>query len=302
MSQVTYTTEKKVKVNSIEINYDTFGKKEDPAIILIQGIGTQMIVWPEEFCKAFASQGYFVVRFDNRDVGLSSKLDSAPVPNALEVLGSLQQGKPLTVPYKLSDMAKDTIGLMDALEITSAHIVGVSMGGMIAQTIAIEYPQRVKTLTSLSSTTGNPKLPMAKAEVMAILTTPPPVDLENNVQSSVKAWRVLHGSKYKFDEEFIRKRSELVFKRNFYPKGTARQFAAIFASGSRNNSLKNLKIPTLVIHGDADPLIPVEAGKDTAQSIPGSELLIIEGMGHTIPNEVGPQIIQAIIKNTKKNL
>lgn len=302
MLQVAHSEEKKVNVSGIEINYDTFGDPSNPAILLIMGLSVQMILWDPKFCQALASQGYYVIRFDNRDVGLSSKLDDQPVPNIMQITADIQQRKPVSVPYKLSDMANDAVGLLDALHIQSAHMVGISMGGMIAQTMAIEHPERVKTLTSMSSTTGNPTLPQAKPEAMAVLITPPPVEREKYIEQEVKGWRILHGPKYNYNEQAIRERSARVYDRNFYPQGTARQFAAILASGSRNSKLKDVTIPTLVIHGDADPLIPVEAGKDTAQAIPGAELLLIEGMGHSIPDEVAPQIIQAIITNTKKNL
>lgn len=302
MSNVNYSGEKFAKANNIDICYDTFGDKSKPALLLIQGFASQMIIWKEEFCRELASKGFFVIRFDNRDVGLTSKMDNMPIPNPMDIIASLQKGEHPEVPYKLSDMAKDAVGLLDALQIQSAHIVGVSMGGMIAQTIAIEHPERVKTLTSLSSTTGNPRLPQAKPEVGAILVTPPPPDRAKNIEGQLKIWKVLHGSKYTFPEQYIRERSAKVFDRNFYPAGSARQYAAIFGSGSRNKALANLHVPTLVIHGDADPLIPFEGGKDTANTIPGAELLIIEGMGHTIPDEVRPQIIDAIVKNAKKNL
>ncbi|MFW9929190.1 MAG: alpha/beta fold hydrolase [Candidatus Thorarchaeota archaeon] len=300
MDKIIHSNERTVNANNIEINYDTFGDPSNPAMLLVMGLGSQMIIWPEEFCQALAANGYWVIRFDNRDVGLSTKFDDIPVPNIMEIMTAIQQGKSVTAPYKLSDMAKDAIGLLDALNIESAHVVGISMGGMIAQVMAIEYPSRVKTLTSMSSTTGNPSLPQAKPEAMAILVNPPPSDREKNIEESIQSWRLLHGSKYFFNEDLIRERSALVFDRNFYPPGSVRQLAAILASGSRNKELNKLSLPTLVIHGDADPLIPVEAGKDTANSIPGSELLIIEGMGHTIPQEVAPKIIASIVKNTKK--
>lgn len=302
MSTVAHSSEKIVKANNIEINYDSFGDRKNPALLLIMGFACPMIIWKEEFCQELAQKGYFVIRFDNRDIGLSSKMDNLPIPNVMRLTAALQQGEHPDVPYKLSDMAKDTIGLLDALQIDKVHVVGVSMGGMIAQTMAIEYPSRIKTLTSMSSTTGNPKLPQATPEAMAALLTPPSPDKAKNIDDSIKVWKVLHGPKYPFPEQFIRERSEKVFIRNFYPAGLARQYAAILGSGSRNRYLKNLHIPTLVIHGNADPLIPFDAGKDTANSIPGATLLIIDGMGHTIPDEVAPQIIDAIVENTKKNM
>lgn len=299
MINISHSVEKRIKANTIEINYDTFGNASDPAILLIMGLASQMILWKDEFCQALASKGYYIIRFDNRDVGLSSKISNAPIPKAMEVITAVQQRQPVNVPYKLSDMAKDTLGLLDALNISSAHVVGISMGGMIAQIMAIEYPTRVKTLTSMSSTTGNPTLPQARPEVMALLLTPPSSDRNKNIEQSVNTWRTLHGPRYHFDEKFIRERSGKVFDRNFYPAGDARQFAAIIASGSRNKALEKLTVPTLVIHGDADPLIPVEGGKDTAKSIPKAKLLIIEGMGHTIPDEVESQILTAILEHVK---
>ncbi|MFW9996763.1 MAG: alpha/beta fold hydrolase [Candidatus Odinarchaeota archaeon] len=300
MKKVPHTEEKIAKANDIEINYDTFGNPSDPAMLLVMGLGVQMILWKDEFCEALAANGYWVIRFDNRDVGLTTKFDDAPVPNAMDLMMALQQGEQVEVPYTLSDMAKDAAGLLDALEIEAAHVVGVSMGGMIAQTMAIEYPERVKTLTSIMSSTGNPELPQPDPEAMAILVTTPPEDREEYIEDSVKTWRLLHGPKYPLDETYIRERSALAYDRSYYPEGTGRQLAAILASGSRNEALKGVKIPALVIHGDADPLVPIAGGKDTAKSIPGAELLIIDGMGHSIPEEVAPQIIGAILKNTKK--
>ena len=300
---ITHSYEKIVTVNGpIQLNYDTFGKPEDPAILLIMGLAVQMILWKEDLCQALASKGYYVIRFDNRDVGLSTKLDSLKIPNVMGLIAEIQQGKRVSVPYKLIDMAKDTIGLLDALHIESAHIVGASMGGMIAQTIAINFPNRVKTLTSLFSSTGNPNLPPATPEAMAVLLTPTPTERERYIERSVKDWAILQGPKYPLDVNYIKERSAREFERGFYPAGSARQYVAILASGSRKEALKNINIPTLVIHGDADPLIPVEAGRDTAEAISGAELLIIEGMGHSIPDEVSPQIINAIVKHTKKNL
>ena len=218
MTQVKHSEEKKVAVNNIQINYDTFGNESDPAILLIMGLSSQMILWDEKFCEVLASKGYFVIRFDNRDVGLSSKLDSEPVPNIMQLTADIQQRKPVSVPYKLSDMANDAVGLLDALHIQSAHVVGISMGGMIAQTIAIEHPTRVKTLISMSSTTGNPALPQAKPEAMAVLLTPPPTEREQYIDHSINDWKVLHGTKYPLDINFIKERSGKVFDRNFYPK------------------------------------------------------------------------------------
>ena len=211
MKEIPHTIEKIVKVNNIELNYDTFGDPSKPALILIIGLGSQMILWKDEFCQALAINGYWVIRFDNRDVGLSTKLYDAPVPNIREIMTDIQQRKPVQVPYSLYDMAKDTIGLMDELKINKAHIIGAAMGGMIAQTLAIEFPERVKTLTSIMSSTGNPKLPQAKPEAMAVLLKQPPDDRHEYIEDSIKTWRILHGDKYPLPENYIRERSALAY-------------------------------------------------------------------------------------------
>ena len=298
MSSVEYSDEKKTLANNLEICYDTFGEKDNPPLLLIMGLAHQMILWDERFCQALASAGYYVIRFDNRDVGLSSKIDG-PVPDILQLMKEIRERKPISVPYKLSDMAKDTVGLLDQLGIESAHIIGVSMGGMIAQTMAIEYPSRVKTLTSISSTTGNPLLPQAKQEVTAMLVPPPTDNRDEAIGHSVKLFKVFNGTTYPFKEESYKKVFSKAYDRNYYPLGPVRQLAAIIASGSRNEKLRNVKIKTLVIHGDEDPAILVQAGEDTAKEIPDAKLVIIKGMGHTFGPEVAPQIISAILAHIK---
>ncbi|MHA2428756.1 MAG: alpha/beta fold hydrolase [Candidatus Hermodarchaeia archaeon] len=257
MGKVVQSKETLVKANEIELCYDTFGESTDPPMLLIMGLGAQMIRWDEAFCKQLASSGFWVIRYDNRDVGKSTKFEAAGVPNAMELRLKAQQGEPLSVPYTLEDMALDAVGLLDALNIKQAHVVGVSMGGMIAQTIAIHHSERVRTLTSIMSSTGN-------------------------------------RPHYLIDDAYVRQYAGRAFDRSFYPQGTARQLGAILASGSRKEALKTVQIPTLVIHGDADPLVPIEGGKDTTASIPGAKLFIIKGMGHDIPAKVAPQIIEAI--------
>jgi pimeloyl-ACP methyl ester carboxylesterase len=295
MTEVIQSEEKKVNANNIEIVYDTFGDPSSPPILLIMGLGSQMILWDEIFCKEIASNGYWVIPYDNRDVGLSTKFDEAEIPDPMDLFQKIMQGEELSVPYTLIDMAKDAVGLLDALELQTAHLVGVSMGGMIAQTIAISFPERVRTLTSIMSSTNDPELPQPKPEAMAILMTAPPADRMENIENSIQTWKLLNGPVNPLDEQLIRERSARAFDRCYYPQGTARQLAAILASGSRKEALKQLNIPTLVIHGDIDPLVPVEGGKDTAAAIPNSRLLIIKGMGHNIPPQVAPQIIEAIV-------
>ncbi|MFX1506588.1 MAG: alpha/beta fold hydrolase [Promethearchaeota archaeon] len=296
MSEIIQSKETRVKINGIEITYDTFGDSRAPPMLLVMGLGAQMTMWDEAFCKEIAANGYWVIRFDNRDAGLSTKFDDAGIPNLMEMIMKVQQGESVEAPYTLLDMANDAIGLLDALKIETAHVVGASMGGMIAQTISIHYPERVRTLTSIMSSTSNPELPQPQPEAISILITPPPSDRAEYIEDSVKTWRFLNGE-LPFDEEFVRKRSALAFDRSYYPMGTGRQLAAILASGSRKEELNSVKIPTLVIHGDADPLVPVEGGKETAEIIPGAKLLIIEGMGHSIPAAAAPRIIEAIINH-----
>ncbi|MFX1577917.1 MAG: alpha/beta fold hydrolase [Promethearchaeota archaeon] len=300
MTNITQSDETIVKINGVELCYDTFGNSSDPAILLIMGLGAQMIRWREDFLRPFAAEGFFVIRFDNRDVGKSSKFEEAGVPDVVSLMLGAQQGKTVDVPYTLTDMAQDAVGLLDALKIKVAHIVGISMGGMIAQTLAINFPDRVTTLTSIMSTTGNPELPTPKPEAMMVLQQTPPDTREEYIESMIKGQRILSGPHFPIDEDYFRDFAGRAFDRSYYPQGTARQLAAVIASGSRKDALKALQMPTLVIHGDADPLVPVEGGRDTAASIPGAKLVIIKGMGHDIPEAAAPQVFDAIIQHIKR--
>jgi pimeloyl-ACP methyl ester carboxylesterase len=286
--------------NGIEIVYDTFGNPSDPPILLVMGIGCQMIDWKEDFCFKLASHGYRVIRYDNRDVGLSTKFDDAGVPNMLEMFLAATRGEQIDAAYTLRDMADDGVGLLDALEIEKAHVVGVSMGGMIVQSMAIHHPTRLASMISIMSTTGEPDLPPPTPEALAVLTTPAPTDREGYIENSIKNSRVLSGPKFPPNEDLLREHTGLKFDRGIHPAGVARQMAAIMASGGRREKLKSVTIPTLVIHGDADPLVPLEGGKDTAEAIPGAELIIMEGMGHDLPMELWLQIIDAIVKHVSK--
>ena len=281
-------------------NVNANGAGSSAPLLMVMGLGAQMILWDEEFCEQLATRGHYVIRFDNRDIGLSTKFDDAGVPNIIEAMAAAGRGEKIKTAYTLDDMADDSAGLLDALGIDKAHICGASMGGMIVQTIAIRHPSRVLSLTSIMSTTGNPDLPLPKPEAMNILMTPAPTEREAFIEHSMKVWRTIAGPGFPLDEEMIRRKSELSYDRSFYPEGTIRQLLAIMAHGSRKSALANVAAPTLVIHGADDPLVPVEAGKDTAESIPGAQLMIIDGMGHDLPREIWPRIADAISSLTHK--
>ncbi len=283
-----------VASNGIRIAYDEFGDARATPMLLIMGLGAQMILWPEEFCAALAGRGYRVIRFDNRDIGQSTWMDDLGMPNILGILTSVMTRQPVAAPYLLTDMAADTVGLLDALQIDRAHVVGASMGGMIAQTMALDAPTRVRSLTSIMSSTGNPDLPQPSPAATAVLLTPSPTDREGAIERGVTVFRTIGSPGFPFEEDEVRRLATLAFDRGFNPTGTARQLAAILASGSRVERLHDLHVPTLVIHGTDDPLVPFAAGEDTARSIPGATLLAIEGMGHDMPRPVWPRLIDAI--------
>ena len=289
-----------LNANGIQLEYDTFGNRGDRALLLVMGLGGQMLLWEEDFCEALAERGHFVVRFDNRDVGLSTKLDAAGVPNVLELMQRVAGGQAASAPYTLDDMSDDAAALLAGLGLASAHVCGASMGGMIAQTLAYRHPARVKSLVSIMSSTGNPALPPAKPEAMAVLMAPPPASREQAIEQGVRAWRAIGSPGFPLDEARLRERIAQLFDRSFHPPGEARQLAAILAHGNRKPRLADVKAPTLVIHGAADPLVPLEGGRDTAAAIPGAELLVIEGMGHDLPPEVWPRLVAAISSHTER--
>ena len=285
------------RANGIELCYEIFGDANAEPMLLIMGLGAQMILWDDDFCRQLATRGFRVIRFDNRDIGQSGKLTGGKRLSPLELLKLRFFKIPVYAPYKLLDMAKDTTGLMDVLGIKSAHLVGASMGGMIAQEIAISFPQRVRSLTSIMSTTGNPKVPPPTREASAMLMAPPPATREEFLARFAQTWKILRVGSFPEDEALDRSRAERIFARGLNPAGVGRQLRAILASGSRKERLASVKAPTLVIHGTVDPLVRPEGGKDTAASIPGAKLLMIEGMGHAIPVPMWPQIIGAIDKH-----
>ena len=286
--------------NNIEIEYDTFGDPSGKPLLLIMGLGAQMISWLPELCELFVKKGFYVIRFDNRDVGLTTKFEGLGVPAIMEAITKLQNGEEVSSPYSLEDMADDAMGLLDHLNIKKAHICGASMGSMIAQIIAIRHPSRVLSLVPIMGSTGNPELPQATPQAMQVLMAPMPTKREKYIKESVKRGRVLYGNGFPYDEELRAKLAAEVYDRSFYPEGFSRQLMAILANGDRREKLKSLKVPTLVIHGKDDPLVPVEGGIDISKNIPEAELLLIDGMGHSLPPETWPQIAEAIKRNAEK--
>ncbi len=290
-----------IAANGIQIEYDTFGEKSGRPILLIIGIGCQLILWSEEFCQQLVNSGHYVIRFDNRDSGLSTKIEEAGVPDLMEAMSKVMLREKIEAPYTYDDMADDAVGLLDALGIEKAHICGTSMGGAIAQTVAINHPSNVLSLISIYGPTGNSKLPQPKPEIMGLLLTPPPVEREPFIEQLMKIFKAFAGSGYEFEESWLRDLVGRGYDREFYPQGMARQFLAGLAHGNRSRRLTAVTAPTLVIHGDEDPIVPVENGRDAAESIPGAELMVINGMGHDMPYRgAWVQIAEAIAEHTRK--
>jgi pimeloyl-ACP methyl ester carboxylesterase len=279
-------------VDAIELEYETFGDSADPPLLLVMGLGAQMVSWDIDFCEALVGRGFFVIRFDNRDVGLSTKV-ATDEPDLLTAVTSALGGDEVHAPYLLSDMARDAWGLLDHLGIERAHIVGASMGGMIVQSMAIQHPERVLSLTSIMSMTGEQPYGTPKPEVIPVLLETAPAERDANIAHNVKTSRVISSPEF-FDEDRARRRAELAFDRCYYPRGIGNQLLAILASGSRDEELRKLDLPTLVIHGTEDPLVTPSGGEHTAEVLRGSELLMFEGMGHDLPAHYWSQIIDAI--------
>lgn len=281
-----------VAANGIRLEYESFGPERAPAILLIMGLGGQMTRWNVELCELLVGRGFRVIRFDNRDSGLSSHFDEAPVPD----LRALQRGEAVAVPYTLDDMATDSIGLLDALDIERAHLAGASMGGAIAQIAAASYPARVRSLTSIMSSSGNPDLPPPTPAAATALFAPLPRqrDRESIVADSIARYATLESPAWPTDRERLRQMFAAEYDRNFDPRGVGRQLAAIIASGDRRPLLQTITAPTVVVHGAADQLIPPACGKDVARHIAGAELRLIAGMGHDFPVALSALIADAI--------
>jgi pimeloyl-ACP methyl ester carboxylesterase len=294
LKQARRTSEDFVAANGLTICWDSFGRPTDPPLILIMGMGAQMIAWDDEFCEQLAARGFRVIRFDNRDAGRSSWLGHAGVPDVMGAMTRAYFRLPVSAPYVLGDMATDLHGLMEALGIRAAHLVGASMGATIAQTFAIRWPERVLSMTSIMSTTGDPDLPKPDTAVVAAVMRPQPGTLEQYVEQYVDTWRVLRVGRFVEEEARDRQRAARNHARGLNPQGSARHLVAILASGSRRKALRTVSAPTLVIHGDLDPLVPLAAGVDTARSIPGAELMVLEGMGHALSMPLWPQMIDGI--------
>ena len=281
---------------SIELEYDHFGNPTDPALLLIMGFTAQMVVWDEEFCKQLADRGHFVIRFDNRDCGLSTKLHGVPSNSDAVIMAAMMETEMPPVPYTLSDMAADAMQVLDHLNIERAHIMGASMGGMIAQTVAIEHPHRTKTLISVMSQPGELTVGQPTQEAMELIVTPAPSDRDEYIAFAPK-WQLWQSKKYRSDE-VSRRNAIRDFDRSNYPEGGPRQMAAIYASGSRAEGLQKLEVPTLVIHGTDDQLITPSGGERTAELIPNSTLLMVDDMGHDMPQPLWPLYLDAISKHT----
>lgn len=285
-----------IRANGIDIEYESFGRESDPALLLIMGFAAQMIMWPRALCEGLAARGLRVIRFDNRDIGLSTHLSGLPVPNPAELMAARMSGGTVEVPYRLDDMATDAAELLKALGIKSAHVVGASMGGMIAQLVAINHPEVTKSLTSIMSTTARPDLPPAKPEAMAALMAPPASPSRaDRIAAGLNVVRVLGSPGFAASEsELLATVGAAVDRAPYDPSGVARQLGAIVAALPRNEALKALRCPALVLHGADDPIIPVEAGKDTAASIPGAELVIVPGMAHDFTDALVPVYLKHV--------
>jgi pimeloyl-ACP methyl ester carboxylesterase len=280
--------ERVARVNGVELCHETFGDTGGRPLLLVMGLGAPMIWWDEEFCESLVAQGFYVIRFDNRDAGRSSRMHGR---------ANLAQAYLLrSAPYSLADMAADAVGLLDALGIPAAHVAGASMGGMIAQTLAFRYPSRVLSLTSIMSSTGGRLVGRPSPKAMSMLLGARPQDRAEYVELAVRTFRLIGSPGYPFDEARMRERAERTFDRGVHPGGTVRQLAAIMADRDRAPRLRKVRVPALVVHGSRDPLVHVSGGRATARAIPGADLDIVPGMGHDLPRAVWPRVVAGITR------
>jgi pimeloyl-ACP methyl ester carboxylesterase len=285
----------RARAHGLDLEYETFGAPGSPAVLLIAGFSQQLTSWDPRFCEQLAARGFFVVRFDNRDVGLSTKIEGAPRPK----LGAIIGGDLSTLAYGVEDMADDTAGLIEALGLEAVNVVGVSMGGMIAQTLAVRHPERVKSLVSIMSTPGDRAVGQADPETMVLVMQRAPTDRAENIEQGVRVWQKIRSPGFPYDDAQGRTRIGRAFDRSFYPEGVARQAAAIVAQRDRTLALAEVRVPTTVIHGKEDTLINVSGGQATARAIPGAKLVVVPGMGHDLPEGVWPVLLDAIAEIAK---
>jgi pimeloyl-ACP methyl ester carboxylesterase len=288
--------ERLAPANGIELCYQEMGDPDGEPLLLVMGLATQMIAWDEEFCGMLAERGFRVVRFDNRDIGRSTRIEASGVPGKLDML----VGRRGSAPYLLRDMAADTAGLMDHLGIESAHLVGASMGGMIVQTTAIEHPERVRSLTSIMSTTGSRRVGHPSYRTFGLLLGKPPREREAAIERVIKTFKTIGSPGYPFEEERIRELAGRSFDRGHSEAGIARQLHAITASGDRTPGLRQLDVPALVIHGKNDVLVNPSGGRATAKAIPGASLKLVDGMGHDLPRALWPTFVEEIAANAAR--
>jgi pimeloyl-ACP methyl ester carboxylesterase len=279
----------------IRLCYETFGDPADPALLLIMGLGTQMVAWHDDFCAQLVREGFHVIRYDNRDIGRSTHLEGAPTPT----LRQLVMRRP-PAAYLLEDMADDAARLLDHLGIDGAHVVGASMGGMIAQTLAATRPERVLSLASIMSTTGSRRVGQPAYRVLPIFLKQAPNEREAFIAHTVTLFETIGSKGFERDDDELREVAGLMFDRGLDSRGTSRQLAAIIASGNRTKALHNITAPTVVIHGTADRLVRPSGGRATAKAIPGSKLVKVEGMGHDLPRPVWGQVVAAIVDNARR--
>ena len=293
----------KAQANGIELHYEDHGDAAHPAMLLIMGFGAQLTLWPDELVEELVGHGFRVIRYDNRDIGLSHKFDGVKAPGIVKMTLMSKIGLTPQVPYTLADMAADGVGLLDALGIEKAHIVGASMGGMIAQHVAAKYPERCLSFTQVFSTTGNPKLPAAKKEALQALITRPKSDAEEAlVEHGIMLARTIGSPAYPSPEDRLRERALNSVRRSFYPQGPTRHLSAIVADGDRRAMLRDIRVPTLVLHGEDDPLVPCEGGRDTANCIPNAKLKTIPGWGHDLPLALVDELATEIAGHAKASL
>src|SRR5690606_9434533 len=289
---------KTVKANGIAINYEDRGPADGTPILFVNGYTSTMMSWPEELMEGLREKGFRVIRYDNRDVGKSEKLSG--LPKMPDVAAAVREGRKPEMPYTLADMAADGIGLLDALGISKAHVMGISMGGMIVQRMAIHFPERLLSVTSIMSSTGNPDLPRASEEAMkALQAQPESEEREAVIRHRMKGRRVYQSPAYPMSDEALYERCAREFDHMYYPEGGVRQYAAIIGDGSRVEELRQVRLPFLVIHGDSDPLVPPAGGEDTAKSVPGAKHVVIEGMGHDLPVELCTRYVELIATHAR---